>query len=70
MQELDELNGRGLLIHHWDTDGICSACLILKKLEGKNIVNKTPNLGNYFLTDEEIKKYSDYDFIIIVKISC
>ena len=66
---LDELNGRGLLIHHWDTDGICSACLILKKLEGKNIVNKTPNLGNYYLTEEEIEKYSDYDFIIIVDMS-
>ncbi|DAC72392.1 MAG TPA: single-stranded DNA-specific exonuclease [Thermoplasmata archaeon] len=59
------LNGAGLLIHHWDTDGICSARLLLERLP-KNIVNKTPMLGNYFLTDEEITAYSSYDFIIIV----
>ncbi len=66
---LDKLKGKGLLIHHWDTDGICAACLILKKYPEKNIINKTPNLGNYYLTEEEIKKYSDYDYIIIVDMS-
>jgi single-stranded DNA-specific DHH superfamily exonuclease len=29
-------------------------------------VNKTPVLGNYFLTDEEIALYSGYDFVIVV----
>jgi hypothetical protein len=28
----DELDGKGLLIHHWDTDGISAAYLVLKKL--------------------------------------
>jgi hypothetical protein len=60
----EDLKGSGLLIHHWDTDGICSARLLLEKLP-KNIINKTPELGNYFLTDEEIIGYSAYDFIII-----
>lgn len=66
---LEELKGKGLLIHHWDTDGISAACLILKKLKDKDIVNKTPVLGNYYLTDEEIKRYKKYDFIIIVDMS-
>lgn len=66
---LKELQGKGLLIHHWDTDGICSARLILEYLSDKNIVNKTPTLGNYFLTEEELEDYSKYDYIIIVDMS-
>ncbi len=62
---LEELNGKGLLIHHWDTDGICSAKLLLDHLSDKDIVNKTPELGNYFLTDKELGEYSNYDFVIV-----
>jgi single-stranded DNA-specific DHH superfamily exonuclease len=62
----EELTGSGLLIHHWDTDGICSARLLLEKLADKKIENTTPVLGNYFLTDGEISSFSKYDFIIIV----
>lgn len=66
---LSELQGKGLLIHHWDTDGICSVRLLLKRLSDKNIVNKTPELGNYFLTENELNEYSDYDFVIIADMS-
>jgi len=66
---LHELNGKGLLIHHWDTDGICSAKLILEHLSDKNIDNHTPELGNYYLTDKELENYSHYDFIIIADMS-
>lgn len=61
----EELQGSGLLIHHWDTDGICSARLLLERLP-KNVRNTTPVLGNYFLTEEEMTAYTSYDFIIIV----
>jgi single-stranded DNA-specific DHH superfamily exonuclease len=64
--ELKDLKGKCLLIHHWDTDGICSARLILSALPDKDITNKTPELGNYYLTDEELERYSKYDFVIIV----
>jgi len=66
---LEELTGKGLLIHHWDTDGICSARLILKHLAGKDIINKTPILGNYFLTKKELNLYSKYEYIIICDMS-
>ena len=66
---LDELTGKGLLIHHWDTDGISAACLLIDKLKGKDIINKTPFLGNYYLTEEEINEYSNFDYIIIVDMS-
>jgi single-stranded DNA-specific DHH superfamily exonuclease len=66
---LDRFKGNGLLIHHWDTDGICSARLILEYFNNKNIINKTPILGNYYLTDEELNKYSRYDYVVIVDMS-
>jgi single-stranded DNA-specific DHH superfamily exonuclease len=60
-----DLKGAGLLIHHWDTDGICSARLLLKQLPN-DVVNKTPILGNYFLTEEELSAYSSYEFVVVV----
>ena len=62
---LEDLEGKGVLIHHWDADGICSARLLLKKFTKKVINNKTPKIGNYFLTEKEINDYSTYDFIIV-----
>jgi len=61
----EELKGIGLIIHHWDTDGMCSARLLLEKLSDKEVDNRTPQLGNYFLTDEELEEYSKYDYIIV-----
>jgi len=61
----EELSGKGLLIHHWDTDGICSAKLLLERLSDKDIDNKTPELGNYYLTDEEVEKYFKYNYVIV-----
>jgi single-stranded DNA-specific DHH superfamily exonuclease len=66
---LEDLQGKGLLIHHWDTDGICSAKLLLNKLSNREMVNKTPELGNYFLTEKEKEEYSRFDFIIIADMS-
>jgi len=61
----EELTGKVLLIHHWDTDGICSAKLLLEKLKDKDITNITPTLGNYYLTEKELEKYTKYDFVIV-----
>jgi len=69
ISKIDELNGKGILIHHWDTDGICSAKLIIEKLGDKITTNITPTLGNYFLTNEELKQCQGFDFIIIVDMS-
>lgn len=56
----------GLLIHHWDADGICSAAIIFEYI-GKNIDSRIPYIGNYYLTVEEIANISkqEYDFIIM-----
>jgi len=66
---------KGLIIHHWDTDGISSAALLLQYLrKEKNkfaIENYTPPIGNYRLSDDEIEKISSKNcqFIIIVDIN-
>jgi len=65
----EELKGKGLMIHHWDADGICSAKLLLEKLKDKDITNRTPLLGNYYLTDKELEEYANYDYIIVVDMS-
>lgn len=65
----DSLDGRGLLIHHWDTDGICSAAILLKKLNGKNIITWTPQLGTFFLTNLQIEWMKQFDFVFIVDIA-
>jgi single-stranded DNA-specific DHH superfamily exonuclease len=61
----DRLKGEGLLIHHWDTDGVCSASLLISHLKGKKVKNVTPVLGNYFLTNEELDYCNNFDYIII-----
>ena len=67
--KLDQLEGKGLIIHHWDADGISSTVLLLRKLDKNNIANTTPTLGNYYLTEEEITRCRGYDFIIILDMS-
>lgn len=69
MKELANLKGKGLLIHHWDTDGICSAKLILDQIGERIVENKTPTLGNYFLTEKELNECTGFDFIIVVDMS-
>jgi len=62
---LDTLTGKGLLIHHWDTDGITSAALMLQYLKDHQITTLTPTLGNYFLTEKELRETQAYDYIIV-----
>jgi single-stranded DNA-specific DHH superfamily exonuclease len=73
--ELVKRYKKGLIIHHWDTDGISSATLFLEYLRKKKkeliIENYTPNIGNYSLEAREIKRISSqkYQFIIIADIN-
>ncbi len=65
IKPLDNLTGKGLLIHHWDTDGITSAALLLHHLKDNQLSTKTPTLGNYYLTETELKECQNYDYTII-----
>jgi len=62
---LENLTGNGLLIHHWDTDGITSAALLLHHLKDHQLITQTPTLGNYYLTETELQHTQKYDYIIV-----
>jgi hypothetical protein len=63
MLELDE--GNVLLIHHWDTDGLCSAALLLDYFKRDDIETWTPPLGTFYLLDEHIEKAQQYDHVVV-----
>ena len=49
---------KGIILHHWDTDGICS-CVMLKQELAKEARDMewttfTPRIGNYFLNEKEM----------------
>lgn len=49
-----------LFVHHWDCDGLCSAVLLHKLLNeintGIEIKTMMPEIGNYFLSENDLKK--------------
>ncbi|MCW4012443.1 MAG: DHH family phosphoesterase [Candidatus Bathyarchaeota archaeon] len=63
MLEIED--GRVLLIHHWDTDGLCSAALLLDYLGRDDIVTWTPLLGTFYLLPKHIEMAQDYDHVIV-----
>jgi len=63
---LGDLQGEGLIIHHWDTDGLCSAALLLDYLKPRSPVNVCPTIGAFYLSDEEIAYARGFDYVIIV----
>ncbi|MBU0670699.1 hypothetical protein KKF29_00915 [Patescibacteria group bacterium] len=77
MKELENLKDKkkGLIVHHWDTDGLASAALILNYLRQLNpqldVNLEIPTIGNYFLTGAEIQRIKDgqYDFVVTADIN-
>ncbi len=70
IMEFFDSYSKGLIVHHWDTDGICSAGMLLSELKGKEVDNISPEIGNYHLTDGEIESIKDrgYEFIVIADV--
>jgi single-stranded DNA-specific DHH superfamily exonuclease len=64
-------NGRILIVHHWDCDGICSAALIIRYLlelnSDINISTDTGDIGKYYLTSEKLEAFKSMqpDHIIL-----
>jgi len=54
-----------ILIHHWDTDGLCSAALLLNYFKINNIKTWTPPLGTFYLTDDHIEMAKEFDNVIV-----
>ncbi len=60
-----ELDGSILIIHHWDTDGLCSGALILEQLGDREAETWTPTLGMFYLTDDQIEYAQGFDNVVI-----
>lgn len=56
--------GEGLLIHHWDTDGICSAALLLRHLY-QGFRNWTPTIGAFYLSSQQINWAKQFSTIVV-----
>jgi len=52
-----------MILHHWDTDGICSAAMLMRRRKEDNFVLK---IGNYFIDDDDMQKLKNYDEITVV----
>lgn len=65
-----ETGSKVLLLHHWDTDGIASATLLLESLEDREVEIETftPTIGNYLIdsSDKESIEKIDPDEVIVV----
>lgn len=59
------LDGNILIIHHWDTDGLCSGAMILDQLGNKKAETWTPPLGTFYLSEEHIEYAGSFDHVII-----
>ena len=62
---LGDLQGDGLVIHHWDADGLCSAALLLEYLKPGSPANMCPTIGAFYLSDEEIGYARGFDYVVI-----
>ena len=58
-------SGKTLLIHHWDTDGLCSAALLLEIYKDKKIETWTPALGTFSLKDVDIEWAQGFSEVLI-----
>ncbi len=73
--DLTDKQKKGVIIHHWDTDGMVSAALLQNHFK-KNYPDKklelfTPTITNYYVTDQEYQKFIDkgYDFVLTCDIN-
>ncbi|RLF27237.1 MAG: single-stranded DNA-specific exonuclease [Thermoplasmata archaeon] len=65
MKSID-VEGKALVLHHWDTDGVCSASILLNHLDANKVETMTPTIGNYFLSKDEIRFCRGFDHVFIV----
>lgn len=67
MKEFLNRNDEGLILHHWDTDGISATALLLRE-SSKTFNLFTPTIGNYLLDEKDRARIEniDPDYTIVV----
>lgn len=73
MVEVDTLRKaeKPLILHHWDTDGICSTAMIIRFLESVPAKTMVPRIGMYSLSEDEFRqiRQGEYDSIILADLA-
>ena len=72
--DITETQITGVIVHHWDTDGIVSAAILqnyfAEFLPSKTLDTFTPTITNYYLTDAEMDRLQEkYDFVLTCDIN-
>jgi len=58
-----------LIIHHWDTDGICSAAKLVQILGVTDFVNMSPDIGDFSLSKRIKDEMKLHDEIYVVDLN-
>jgi hypothetical protein len=58
-----------LIIHHWDTDGICSAAKLVRILKPDDYVNMSPDVGDFSFGSRIRDSISEADDVFIVDLN-
>lgn len=58
-----------LIIHHWDSDGICSASLIARSVEDEEFANVAPPIGEYSFDDRIWKMIDLSDHVFVADLN-
>ncbi|MFW3147281.1 MAG: DHH family protein [Thermoplasmatota archaeon] len=58
-----------LIIHHWDTDGICSAAKLVKELNVEGFVNMSPEIGDFSFSDRIREEAEKHDEIYVLDLN-
>jgi single-stranded DNA-specific DHH superfamily exonuclease len=58
-----------LIIHHWDTDGICSAAKLIKILKPEKYTNLSPPIGEFKFDERIYQAIEEHDEIYVVDLN-
>jgi len=58
-----------LIVHHWDTDGICSAAKLAKALKPESFVNMSPEIGDFSFSQRIKDAIEEHDEVYILDLN-
>lgn len=60
-----------LILHHWDTDGICSAAMVKRYLQDLSAKTMVPRIGMYSLSEAEFRliELGGFDAVTVVDLA-
>ncbi len=68
LRNLLQRASRIAIVHHWDTDGLCAAALLIRLLKprGVEIIRVIPRIGSYDVEAIDLEKLMDSDLVLVL----